>query len=174
VYQELFVMPSRPSQRRSLRAWTMREVAQLRLWRTQSVPIPECARRLGRSVSSVLGQATRQRIFVQAHYPDGRARPLIRQLVQKGYTDAGIARLIGRTKRTVRHHRREMGLAPNTRKHRRKPKPRPECWACGAVCPKDNNIASVGWVARLYTVRGLTETYCKACFEEWGWPPELA
>lgn len=159
--------------KRQIRPWTMREVSQLRLWRTQPapLPIPECARRLGRSVSSVRVQATRQRIVAQAHYRNRHVRPLIRQLVRKGYADASIARAIGRAKRTVRHHRREMGLTANRRKHKRKP--RPECWACGVVCSKDNNVQSVGWASRLYAVRGLTETYCGPCFAKWGWPPEV-
>jgi hypothetical protein len=59
--------PSRPREQRPLRAWTMREITQLREWRTQAepLPVPECAERLGRTVSSVVSQAIRQRIPFQ-------------------------------------------------------------------------------------------------------------
>lgn len=41
----------------------------------------------------------------------------------------------------------------------------PECWACSAVCPKRNNIQSLGWATYKIKLEGQRhcEVYCPKC-----------
>lgn len=158
------------------RPWTGREVAQLRAWRMQPTPVPfaECARRLGRTIRSVVGQAERRRIVTRMYYPHRAIRATVRRLVRKGFCDAEIAYAIGRSRQAARYHRRQMGLPINRQRTRTtRGYAHPECFCCGAFCPKANHIEAVGWVSRKHASDNTTETYCPTCFAKYGWPAPM-
>ena len=49
----------------------------------------------------------------------------------------------------------------------------PECWGCGVLAPSATWVVKHGWASRPVTSgidRSKFETYCPACFAEWGWP----
>lgn len=48
----------------------------------------------------------------------------------------------------------------------------PECWACSVRAAKPSYIRSLGWAVRTTIIDGVVEreTYCPACFAQWGWP----
>lgn len=89
------------------------DVARLRQWRAERVPVAECARRLGRTVTNVRSALCRHRIVRRRQRPRGETRAGVARLHAKGLTDRAIAGRLGVSRGAVSSARWLLGLPAN-------------------------------------------------------------